>query len=60
MCGILAAAGTCVFDARFAKQSKATAAKGGHGGKESEKEGHGHDEGVKLTDAQVAAAGSSC
>lgn len=55
--GILAAAGTYVFDARFAKQSKATAGKGGHGGKEGEKEGHGHDEGVKLTDAQVAAAG---
>lgn len=50
--GILTAAGAYVFDARFAKQSKATAAKG-HG----EKEGHGHDEGVKLTDAQVAAAG---
>ncbi len=54
--GILGAAGYYVFDARFAKQSKATASKAGHG-KEGEKDAHGHDEGVKLTDAQVAAAG---
>ena len=52
--GILAAAGYYVFDTRFANQSKAAAgAKGGHG----EKEGDSHDEGVKLTDAQVTAAG---
>lgn len=51
--GILAAAGYYIFDSRFANQSKAAAGKGGHGGKE----GDGHDEGVKLTDAQLAAAG---
>ncbi|TAJ90170.1 MAG: HlyD family efflux transporter periplasmic adaptor subunit [Reyranella sp.] len=51
--GILAAAGFYVFDSRFANQSKAASTKGGHG----EKEQHGHDEGVKLTDAQIAAAG---
>lgn len=51
--GILAAAGYYVFDARFANQSKAAGAKGGH----AEKEGDSHDEGVKLTDAQVTAAG---
>jgi len=51
--GILAAAGYYVFDARFTNQSKAAGAKGGH----AEKEGDSHDEGVKLTDAQVAAAG---
>lgn len=51
--GVLAAAGYYVFDSRFASQSKAAASKGGHG----EKEGEGHDEGVKLTDAQVTAAG---
>jgi len=51
--GILAAAGFYVFDSRFANQSKAASTKGGHG----EKEEHGHDEGVKLTDAQIAAAG---
>lgn len=51
--GILAAAGYYVFDARFTNQSKAAGAKGGH----AEKEGDNHDEGVKLTDAQVTAAG---
>ena len=51
--GVLAAAGYYVFDPRFANQSKAAETKGGHG----EKDEHGHDEGVKLTDAQIAAAG---
>lgn len=51
--GILAVAGFYVFDSRFANQSRAASTKGGHG----EKEEHGHDEGVKLTDAQIAAAG---
>lgn len=51
--GVLASAAYYVFDSRFASQSKAAASKGGHG----EKEGEGHDEGVKLTDAQVTAAG---
>ncbi|WP_295143216.1 divalent metal ion exporter adaptor subunit IhpB [uncultured Reyranella sp.] len=51
--GILATAGFYVFDSRFANQSKPASTKGGHG----EKEEHGHDEGVKLTDAQIAAAG---
>lgn len=40
-----------VFDPKFANAPKAAAAKG-HGDKEE-----GHDDGVKLTDAQVAAAG---
>jgi cobalt-zinc-cadmium efflux system membrane fusion protein len=51
--GILAAAGYYVFDSRFANQSKAAGAKAGHG----EKNEDSHDEGVKLTDAQVTAAG---
>ncbi len=51
--GILATAGFYVFDSRFANQSKPASTKGSHG----EKEEHGHDEGVKLTDAQIAAAG---
>lgn len=45
-----------MFDPKFANSAKATAGKGGHG--HGEKEGHDdHDDGVKLTDAQVAAAG---
>lgn len=50
----VAASAYYVFDPKFANGAKATASKGhGHG----EKEGHGHhDEGVKLTDAQVEAA----
>ena len=51
----VAGAGYYVFDPKFAKATKTAAAKG-HGHGESEK-GHEHDEGVKLTDAQVAAAG---
>ncbi|WP_068190717.1 divalent metal ion exporter adaptor subunit IhpB [Reyranella sp.] len=51
--GILGAAGYYVFDSRFANQSKAAAGKG----EAAEKEGEGHDEGVKLTDAQLASAG---
>lgn len=47
--GIVAAAGYYVFDPRLANQSKAATKHG------EEKEGH--DEGVKLSDAQVAAAG---
>ena len=49
----LLAAGYYMFDPRFAK-SASPAKSTGHGG---EKGGHGHDEGVKLTDAQVTAAG---
>ena len=51
----LAAAAWYVFDPKFAKSSKAVASQGhGHGANEK---GHDHDEGVKLTDAQVAASG---
>lgn len=52
----VAAATYYVFDPKFANSAKTAASKGhGHG----EKEGHDdhHDDGVKLTDAQVAAAG---
>ncbi len=47
--GIVAAAGYYVFDPRLANQSKAATKHG--------EENEGHDEGVKLSDAQVAAAG---
>lgn len=50
---ILSAAAYYVFDPRLANQPKA--ATKAHGEKEGA--GHGHDEGVKLTDAQIAAAG---
>lgn len=52
----VAAAAYYVFDPKFANSAKSTASKGhGHG----EKEGHDdhHDDGAKLTDAQVATAG---
>lgn len=52
----LAAAAYYVFDPKFANNAKSAASKGhGHGAKE----GHDdhHDDGVKLTDAQVATAG---
>lgn len=52
--GAVAAAGYYVFDPKFAKATKAAASKE-HG--EGEKGHDDHDEGVKLTDAQVAAAG---
>ena len=47
----LLAAGYYMFDPRFAK-SASPAKSAGHG-----EEKGGHDEGVKLTDAQVTAAG---
>lgn len=46
--GILAAAGYYVLDARFANPSRAVATKA---------HGDSHDEGVKLTDAQIRSAG---
>jgi len=51
--GALAASAYYVFDPKFATSSKAAASKG-HG---AEKGHDDHDEGVKLTDAQIAAAG---
>ncbi len=51
--GALAASAYYVFDPKFANSSKAAASKG-HG---AEKGHDDHDEGVKLTDAQIAAAG---
>ncbi len=50
----VAAAGYYVFDPKFAKATKAAASQA-HG--EAEKGHDAHDEGVKLTDAQVTAAG---
>lgn len=47
--GMVAAAAYYVFDPRLASPSKAATKHG--------EEKHGHDEGVKLSDAQVAAAG---
>ncbi len=57
VCGAaVAAAAYYVFDPRFGNAARMAESKGGHGhGKE--KEGDHHDEGVKLTDAQIAAAG---
>ena len=53
----VAAAGYYVFDPKFAKSAKAGMSKG-HGEAAHGEKGHdAHDEGVKLTDAQVAAAG---
>lgn len=52
--GAVATAGYYVFDPKFAKATKAAASKE-HG--EGEKSHDAHDEGVKLTDAQVAASG---
>lgn len=54
--GAVAAAAYYVFDPKFASNAKSAAGKGGHGHGEKEGGDH-HDEGVKLTDAQVAAAG---
>ncbi len=58
--GAIAASAYYVFDPRFAGSARTVAAKAhgeaGHGAKGHDK-GHDHDEGVKLTDAQVAAAG---
>lgn len=51
--GAVTSAAWYVFDPRFAKS--AAPAKTGHG--HGDEKGHSHDEGVKLTDAQVAAAG---
>ena len=51
--GALAASAYYVFDPKFANGSKAAASKG-HG---AEKGHDDHDEGVKLTDAEIAAAG---
>jgi len=51
--GALAASAYYVFDPKFANGSKSAAGKG-HG---AEKGHDDHDEGVKLTDAQIAAAG---
>jgi len=51
--GALAASAYYVFDPKFANGSKSAADKG-HG---AEKGHDDHDEGVKLTDAQIAAAG---
>jgi cobalt-zinc-cadmium efflux system membrane fusion protein len=48
---LLAAAGYYVFDPKLANQSKAATKP------EEGKESGGHDEGVKLSDAQIAAAG---
>ncbi len=51
--GALAASAYYVFDPKFANGSKSAAGKG-----HSAEKGHDdHDEGVKLTDAQIAAAG---
>ena len=53
----VAASAYYVFDPKFAKSAKAGMAKG-HGEAAHGTKGHDdHDEGVKLTDAQVAAAG---
>lgn len=53
--GAVAAAGWYAFDPRFARPP--APAKGGHGHGDEKEGDHAHDEGVKLTDAQVAAAG---
>jgi len=51
--GALAASAYYVFDPKFSNGSKAAAGKG-----QAAEKGHDdHDEGVKLTDAQIAAAG---
>ena len=54
--GAVAAAAYYVFDPKFADNAKNAASKGGHGHGEKGGADH-HDEGVKLNDAQVAAAG---
>src|SRR5262249_28371912 len=54
--GAVAAAAYYVFDPKFANNTRSVASKGGHGHGEKEGADH-HDEGVKLNDAQVAAAG---
>lgn len=57
VCGAaLVASAWYVLDPRFGSAARSTAgSKSGHG--HGEKEEHAHDEGVKLTDQQVAAAG---
>ena len=54
--GAVAAAAYYVFDPKFAHSARNAASKGGHGHGEKAGADH-HDEGVKLNDAQVAAAG---
>jgi cobalt-zinc-cadmium efflux system membrane fusion protein len=54
--GAVAAAAYYVFDPKFASGAKGVPSKGGHGPGEKAGADH-HDEGVKLNDAQVAAAG---
>lgn len=54
--GAVAAAAYYVLDPNIANSARSAASKGGHGHGEKEAADH-HDEGVKLTDAQAAAAG---
>jgi membrane fusion protein, heavy metal efflux system len=57
VCGAaVAAAAYYVFDPRFGNAARTAEGKGGHGHGKG-KEGDHHDEGVKLADAQIAAAG---
>lgn len=54
----LAASAWYVFDPKFSGAARGSSNKAGHGhGGHTEKDGHAHDDGVKLTDQQVAAAG---
>lgn len=53
----VAASAYYVFDPKLANGGLKAATSKGHGGQAEKEGGHGHDEGVKLTDAQVAAAG---
>ena len=53
----VAASAWYVLDPRFANSARTTAGKGGHGHGSAEKDAHDHDDGVKLSDAQVATAG---
>lgn len=55
--GAVAASAYYVFVPSVATGTKGLAAKGGHGGHDEKEGAHGHDEAVKLTDAQIAAAG---
>jgi cobalt-zinc-cadmium efflux system membrane fusion protein len=53
----VAASAYYVFDPKLTNGGPKAATSKGHGGSSEKESGHGHDEGVKLSDAQVAAAG---
>jgi len=53
----VAASAYYVFDPKLASGGSKAATAKAHGGPGEKEGGHGHDEGVKLSDAQIAAAG---